>query len=78
MWKVHCVLKKTHVLFDRKVDWTRNMMVVAWAAQLSRNVGLQRWHRMQCIKGKSTLRVSCKGGKNPPKIVRRKGMKKGT
>ena len=62
-----------HVLFDRKVDWSKNMMVVAWVAQLSGNVGLQRWHRMQCIKGKSTLRVSCKGGKAPPKIVMRKG-----
>ena len=46
-----------HVVFNRVVDWAENMRVVAWVAYLSGNEGLQRWHRMQCIKMKSTLRA---------------------
>ena len=62
-----------HVVFDRKVDWAENMQIVAWVALLSRNEGLQRWHRMQCIKMKSTLRTGQKIVKPPPKIVVRVG-----
>jgi len=39
----------------------------------ARNVGLQRWHRMQCIKMKSTLRVGPKSAKKAPHIVKRVG-----
>ena len=49
------------------------MQVVAWVAELSGNFGLQKWHRMQCIKVGSTLRISSKGEKAPPRIVFREG-----
>jgi len=49
------------------------MRVVAWVAYLSGNEGLQRWHRMQCIKMKSTLRVGPKNEKKSPRIVKRVG-----
>ena len=62
-----------HVVFDKKVDWPENMRVVAWVAYLSGNEGLQRWHRMQCIKMKSTIRVGPKGEKTSPRIVKRVG-----
>ena len=62
-----------HVVFDRRVDWSENMRVVAWVAQLSRNEELQRWHRMQCIKMKSTLRFGPKGEKPSPTIVKKVG-----
>ena len=62
-----------HVVFNRTVDWTENMKVVAWVAELSGNFGLQKWHRMQCIKVGSTLRISSKGEKTPPRIVFREG-----
>ena len=37
-----------------------NMRVVAWVALLSRKERLRQWFLMQCIKRKSTLRVSRK------------------
>ena len=55
------------------IDWAENMRVVAWGAYLSRNKGLQRWHRMQCIKMKSTLRKGPKNEKKSPRIVKRVG-----
>ena len=45
-----------HVVFNRKVDWSRNMHVVAWVALRSHNKGIQRWHIMQCIKDARALR----------------------
>ena len=66
-----------HILFNRSVDWPENMRVVAWVAQLSGNEGLQRWHRMQCIKMKSTLRVGPKNEKKSPCIVKRVGVQNG-
>lgn len=66
-----------HVVFNRTVDWTENMSIVAWVAELSHNLGLQKWHRMQCIKVGSTLRISSKGDKAPPRIVCREGMQDG-
>ena len=62
-----------HVVFNRSVDWAENMRVVAWVAYLSRNECLQRWHRMQRIKMKSTLRVGPKNEKKAPRIVKRVG-----
>ena len=47
--------------------------MVAWVAYLSGNEGLQRWHRMQCIKMKSTLRVGPKNEKKSPRMVKRVG-----
>ena len=63
-----------HVVFDRTVTWSENMRVVAWVALLSRKDKLRRWFLMQCIKQKSTLRVSCKHElndvvKDKPRIV---------
>jgi len=62
-----------HVVFNRSVDWSENMRVVAGVAYLSCNEGLQRWHRMQCIKMKSTLRIGPKNEKKSPRIVKRVG-----
>jgi hypothetical protein len=62
-----------HVVFDRVVSWSENMRVVAWVALLSHNEGLAKWFLMQCIKGCSTLRVSGKQEKPPPRIVYRYG-----
>ena len=62
-----------HIVFNRSVEWPENMRVVAWVAYLSGNEGLQRWHRMQCIKMKSTLRVGPKNEKRSPRIVKRVG-----
>ena len=62
-----------HVVFNKRVSWAENMSVVAWVALLSSNKGLQRWHRMQCIKMKSTLRIGPKNEKNSPRIVKRVG-----
>jgi hypothetical protein len=62
-----------HAVFNRKVTWKQNMSVVAWVALLSHDEGLRRYHLMQCIKGCSTLRVSSKRDKPPPRIVYRYG-----
>jgi len=62
-----------HIVLNNTVTWAENMRVVAWVAYLSSNEGLQRWHRMQCIKMKSTLRVSQKNEKKSPRIVKRVG-----
>ena len=62
-----------HVVFDREVSWKQNMRVVAWVALLSHNKSLTKWFLMQCIKGCSTLRVSLKRDKSPPRIVYRHG-----
>jgi hypothetical protein len=37
-----------HAVFNRKVDWSENMQIVAWVSLLSRKSKLQMWHRMQC------------------------------
>ena len=60
-------------MFNKHVSWAENMRVVAWIAYLSGNEGLQRWHLMQCIKMKSTLRVGPKNDKSSPRIVKRVG-----
>jgi hypothetical protein len=65
--------KSYHVVFDRKVSWTQNMRVVAWVALQTHNMSLRKWFLMQCIKGCSTLRVSPKREKPPPRIVYRYG-----
>lgn len=49
----------------------QNMRIVAWVALLSHNKGLTKWFLMQCIKGWSTLRVSSKREKPPPRVVYR-------
>ena len=63
-----------HVVFDKPVTWTKNLHVVAWVALESKNPKLQRYLIMQCIKESSTLRISLKNEKSPPRIVFRYGM----
>ena len=58
-----------HVVFDRKVSWSESMAAVAWVAGYSGSFEMQKWHRMQCIKGSSTLRGSPKGAKSFPVVV---------
>ena len=62
-----------HVVFDRSVDWSENMRIVAWVSLLSHNRGMQNYHLMQCIKQSSTLRISTKKQKPSPIIVYRYG-----
>lgn len=62
-----------HVVFNRSVSWSRNMHVVSWVSLESGNRGLLKWLQMQCIKESSTLRVSAKKEKLPPRIVYRFG-----
>ena len=62
-----------HVIFDKKVSWTKNTHIVAWVSLLSQNKNLQKWFLMQCIKEGSTLRVSEKKEKPQPRIVYRYG-----
>ena len=62
-----------HIVFDRKVTWPENMGIVAWVAQLSRKESLRKWFLMQCIKGSSTLRVSSKNEKPPPRLIFKHG-----
>jgi len=58
-----------HVVFNRKVSWSENVKILAWISLLSHNLKLLKWFVMQCIKEASTLRISPKGAKPPPRIV---------
>lgn len=62
-----------HVVFNRRVSWSENMRIVARISLLSHNPMLEKWFVMQCIKEGSTLRVSPKKDKPPPRIVFRHG-----
>lgn len=62
-----------HVLFNKTVSWTVNMKIIAWVAIQSQNRGLIKWCLMQAIKQSSTIRISNKGKKHPPKIVAKQG-----
>lgn len=65
--------KHYHMVFDRRVSWSKNMGIVGWVAVCSRNSKLKDWLAMQCIKESSTLRVSAKKEKPSPRIVFRYG-----
>jgi hypothetical protein len=69
--------KNFHVVFDRRVSWSRNMKIVAWVSFASKNPGLLQFLCMQCIKGSSILRVSSKRQKPSPQIVFRYGPQDG-
>lgn len=60
-----------HIVFNRKVSWSKNMHVVAWVSLLSVKYAMQKWFLMKCIKESSTLRVSSKKQKSSPRIVYR-------
>ena len=66
-----------HVVFNRSVDWSENMRIVAWVSLLTHNKGTQTYHLMQCIKQSSTLRVSAKKQKPSPRIIYRYGKQDG-
>jgi hypothetical protein len=65
--------KHYHIVFDRRVSWSKNTAIVGWVAVCSRNSKLKDWLAMQCIKESSTLRVAPKGDKPSPRIVFRYG-----
>lgn len=62
-----------HVVFNRSVDWSENMRIVAWRSLLSRKKGMRKYHLLQCIKQSSTLRISNKKQKPSPRVVYRNG-----
>lgn len=62
-----------HIVFNRKVSWTENVRIMAWACLESCNERLVKWFLLQCRKEESTLRVSAKGKKPSPRIVYRCG-----
>ena len=62
-----------HVIFNRPVRWDLNVRIMNWVALESKNIGLQNYARMQCIKRTSTVRISGKVNKPIPKIVFRYG-----
>jgi hypothetical protein len=62
-----------HVVFNRYVSQGENRSVIAWVAIVSKNVSMLRYLAMQCIKGVSTVRISEKNDKPPPRIVYRFG-----
>jgi len=63
--------KHYHIVFNRTVSWIFNLHVVAWVGLQSKNEGLRKWFLMQCIKENSTLRISTKKTKRPPRIIYR-------
>jgi hypothetical protein len=65
--------KHYHMVFDRRVSWSKNMGIIGWVAVCSRNSKLKDWLAMQCIKKSSTLRVAPKGDKPSPRVVYRYG-----
>ena len=70
--------KSYHVVFNRKVDWKENMKIVSYVViNTSFKESLTKWFVMQCRKGLSTLRISCKGEKKRPRIVYRYGQQDG-
>ena len=51
-------LNSYHVVFDRTVNWSENVRIVAWVALYVKRRSLDNWFKMQCIKQKPTLRTS--------------------
>jgi hypothetical protein len=62
-----------HVVFNRPVSWAENIMIMCWVALESQLQKLKDYVILQGRKGASTLRISSKGEKAPPKIVYRYG-----
>lgn len=58
-----------HVLFDDTVSWSRNVSIMAGLCLITKHGSYVTWVLLQCRKGCSTLRISAKGEKPPPKIV---------
>ena len=62
-----------HVVFDREVDWSENVGIMAYAILTSHKTKLMKWFLLQCRREASTLRVGSKRDKPPPRIVFRIG-----
>jgi len=62
-----------HVVFDRPVPWSKNVGIVAWVCLVTKHRRLTEWLVMQLIKKGSTLRVSSKKDKSPPRLIYRYG-----
>ena len=62
-----------HVVFDREVCWSENVSIMSYAVLTSRKPKLRKWFLLQCRREASTLRVSSKRDKAPPRIVFRNG-----
>jgi hypothetical protein len=62
-----------HVVFDRKVTWNENVSIVAYVCLGSKHQKLTGWFILQCRQKASTLRVTRKKDKPPPRIVFRSG-----
>jgi hypothetical protein len=62
-----------HVVFDRAVSWSKNVGIVAWVRLMTKHRRLTEWLVMQLIKNGSTLRVSPKKDKSPPRVIYRYG-----
>lgn len=62
-----------HVVFNRRVDWSENMSIVASVTLACRNPRMTKWFLLQCRKSEPTLRVGPKGSKPSPRIVYRYG-----
>jgi hypothetical protein len=62
-----------HVIFDCKVGWSKNVSIMAYAIHKTKKPKLLDWFLCQCRREASTLRVSSKGDKKPPRIVFRSG-----
>lgn len=62
-----------HIVFNRRVDWSENMSIVASATLACGNPRMTKWFLLQCRKREPTLRVGPKGNKPSPRIVYRYG-----
>ena len=62
-----------HVVFDREVDWSENVSIMSWVVLTNKKPKLLKRFLLQCIRKASTLRVSSKRDKAPPRIVFRNG-----
>ena len=62
-----------HVVFNLPVSWDVNIEIMCWMAIETQLEKLRDYVLMQGRKGASTLRVSSKGEKPPPKIIYRWG-----
>lgn len=65
--------KNYHLLFNHTLSWRKNLHVVAWIAQQSKNKKISSWLLFQCIKESSTFRIGRKGKKKAPRVVFRYG-----
>ena len=68
-----CLKGNYLVIFNRVVNWNTNVKVMNWVGLESGNPNLKKYVTMQCIKKTSTVRISYKGDKKPPKVIFRFG-----